>query len=84
MKKARIKAALMLCYLLLGWQTPIVSLNQRGCQIYVYLCRGFAKANYIFLVGGVGVAIHLHPFFDEAKQPLKVHLYVKKYTFSTP
>ena len=63
--------------------TPIVSLNQTANQIFLYLCNGFAKANYIFLVG-VLCSDTLAPLFDEAKNALKVHLNVIKYTFSTP
>ena len=70
---------------------PVIGVANSNCEsqpegmpdICVSLQR-LCKSQLYFLVGGVGVAIHLHPFFDEAKQPLKVHLYVKKYTFSTP
>lgn len=42
-------------------------------NIFCTFASALLKANYIFFGLGVGVVIHLHPLFDEAKKnPPKV------------
>ena len=55
----------------------------RDANNKMYLCRGLAKANCIFGVGGVGVVIHLHPFLMAKCRAKRVGVVVISYPLAT-